>query len=133
VTEQVDASDHPESPATRRRLVRVGRYFQDKDWLIKQTHSDDQSTRRSARRELFELDLLKTLRLDHEVRDLNQGYQYRVDGKLDIYPTHRRWHLLRTGQRGEYGKSTAVEDVEMLLSGSIPSRRKQHPRRRSSS
>ncbi len=30
-------------------------------------------------------------------------------------PTHCRWHHLRSGDRGEFGKRTAIEDIDRLL------------------
>lgn len=29
-------------------------------------------------------------------------YQYRINGLVDIYPIHRRYHILKTNKRGEY-------------------------------
>lgn len=29
-------------------------------------------------------------------------YQFRIDGKLDLFPIHRRFHHLATGKRGCY-------------------------------
>jgi len=86
--------------------------------LRRQQHSESQSVRRSARREIFGLEVLPRLRKEHEVRRLTE-YQYRIDGVLDIYPTHRCWHLLRRGWRGRFRKPTelAIADIEKVLSG----------------
>jgi hypothetical protein len=29
-------------------------------------------------------------------------YQYRIDGKFDVYPANKRFHILSTGKRGRY-------------------------------
>lgn len=29
-------------------------------------------------------------------------YQFRINRALDLYPTGRRWHNLKTGRRGSY-------------------------------
>jgi hypothetical protein len=72
-----------------------------------------QQRRSSDHRDIFEGSTLKILSKNHEVLDLNQGYQYRIDGLIG--PTHRRYHVLRTGERGAFGKWTTVEDIERLL------------------
>lgn len=33
---------------------------------------------------------------------LNQFYQYRFWGWLDVYPSNKKWHDLKTGKRGRY-------------------------------
>jgi hypothetical protein len=38
----------------------------------------------------------------HEVRVLVEGVHYRVDGRLDLYPVHRRWHDIKANRRGWY-------------------------------
>jgi hypothetical protein len=38
---------------------------------------------------------------DYRVQSLTQ-YQYRINGVIDIYPVNKRWHDLRSGQRGNY-------------------------------
>jgi hypothetical protein len=40
---------------------------------------------------------------DYQVEPLTL-YQYRINGVLDIYPVNKRWHDMRTGQRGEYNE-----------------------------
>jgi hypothetical protein len=29
-------------------------------------------------------------------------YQYRINGEVDVYPIHNRYHVLKTGKRGGY-------------------------------
>ncbi|QOR55583.1 MAG: hypothetical protein UMS36scaffold28_73 [Phage 59_13] len=29
-------------------------------------------------------------------------YQYRINEQLDFYPLHRRWHDIKTNERGDY-------------------------------
>jgi hypothetical protein len=40
---------------------------------------------------------------DYQVQMLTQ-YQYRINGVLDIYPVNKRWHDLRSGERGTYSE-----------------------------
>lgn len=40
----------------------------------------------------------------YTVRELNPGVQYRINGKLDLYPVHRRWHFIPANSRGRYVK-----------------------------
>jgi hypothetical protein len=119
-------SDPGDTQAWQRYARRLQQYRDADAEFDKPTDPDDetewswwarsqQQHRRSDRRDIFAGSDLKILRKNHEVRDLNQGYQLRIDGLLDIYPTHRRYHILRTGERGEFGKWTAVEDIERLL------------------
>ena len=35
-------------------------------------------------------------------------YHYRVDGALDLFPVHRRYHHLPSGKRGGYTNTTAI-------------------------
>ena len=67
------------------------------------------------------------LRQSHDVVDLNEGYQWRVDNRLDVFPVNARYHILRTGERGGFKKKTAVDDIEELLQRSPPFHRR--PRR----
>lgn len=39
---------------------------------------------------------------------LNDGYQLRIQSILDIYPTSGRWHILKTGDRGDWNTSKAL-------------------------
>jgi hypothetical protein len=46
---------------------------------------------------------LKTLQdKGFEIKDLNNGYQYRINGKLDIFPTNRNYHDIKNNERGGY-------------------------------
>lgn len=44
----------------------------------------------------------------YDVQELNGGYQFRIDGALDLYPIHQRYHDLRTQTRGGYKDPMAV-------------------------
>lgn len=46
-----------------------------------------------------------------DVREFNSGYQFRINGELDLFPVHRRYHHVPTQQRGPYENalSTAVK------------------------
>lgn len=33
---------------------------------------------------------------------LNNGYQIRLEGTLDLYPVRGRWHNIKTGERGDW-------------------------------
>lgn len=35
-------------------------------------------------------------------------YQFRVNGKIDLYPVKRRFHILKTGERGQYRNMTIL-------------------------
>lgn len=40
-------------------------------------------------------------------------YQFRVNDRLDLYPTRRRFHNLRTNQRGAYVTVAAVVSSQL--------------------
>lgn len=37
-----------------------------------------------------------------ELTELNNGYQLRLEGMLDLYPVRARWHNIKTGERGDW-------------------------------
>ena len=43
---------------------------------------------------------------------LNDGYQLRINGAIDIYPVRQKWHYLKTNQRGVYEK---IEDLDLTI------------------
>ena len=43
---------------------------------------------------------------DLHVVPLNDGYQLRIDNIIDIYPTNGRYHVIFTGERGDWHLST---------------------------
>lgn len=43
----------------------------------------------------------------YDVMELAFGH-FRIDGKLDLYLLHRRFHFLPTGERGGYDKAKQV-------------------------
>lgn len=45
------------------------------------------------------------------------GDHFRVNGVLDLYPTHRRYHHVRTQQRGGYHRESALAVCRRLLKG----------------
>ena len=50
-----------------------------------------------------------------DVRKLTD-FQFRVDGRLDLYPIHRRWHDIKTNRRGTYSTALAVA-IRILRGG----------------
>lgn len=57
----------------------------------------------------------------YDVRQLSE-YQFRIDGALDLYPIHRRYHALKVNQRGDYKSALAVA-VKFLKTPLDPDRR----------
>ena len=54
----------------------------------------------------------------YSVEDLNNGYHFRIDGDLDLFPTNYRFHNLVTGERGSYTsrpQSKLIEFVDQQL------------------
>jgi hypothetical protein len=71
---------------------------------------DEQRKYKQNNRDLF-LSILDEIKDSHEVIQLTE-YQYRIDGKLDIYPSNRKWHVLATGKRGQYRN---ISDIRRQL------------------
>lgn len=51
---------------------------------------------------------------DYTVQKLTD-YQFRINGKVDVFPTHRKYHVLATGRRGSYGRENLHELLRRLL------------------
>ena len=47
-----------------------------------------------------------------KLESLNNGYQLRVNGVIDLYPVRKKWHYLATGQRGEWDD---LNDLDMSI------------------
>jgi hypothetical protein len=59
---------------------------------------------------------IERLRADNfRVRRLTD-YQFRIDEALDLYPIHRRYHVLATNKRGTYQTAKQIA-VRVLRSG----------------
>lgn len=50
-----------------------------------------------------------------DVRQLTD-YQFRIDGRLDLYPIHRRYHDVQANRRGSYRNAKDIA-VRVLRSG----------------
>lgn len=75
-----------------------------------QKYKDDQKERRAVRLPVRQEEIEG---LDgYEVKKLT-AYQFRVNGVLDLYPIHKRWHNIKTGKRGNY--KTALEIVKLQV------------------
>ena len=61
----------------------------------------DQKARRAARLPACQREILDLREQGRVVKRLT-AYQFRVDGAIDLYPIHRRFHVLKTGKRGTY-------------------------------
>lgn len=72
-----------------------------------------QQQRRAARLPERQDDIRALKGKGFSVLEMNDGYQFRIDGALDLYPIHRRFHVLATGRRGTY--RSAVEIAIVVL------------------
>lgn len=43
---------------------------------------------------------------------LNNGYQLRINGVIDLYPVRQKWHYLKTDQRGTW---ESLDDLDMSI------------------
>lgn len=63
---------------------------------------DEQQLRRAKRLPIRQKEIEDLSALGYEVKKLNEGYCYRINGIYDIYPIHHRWHHLKSNNRGNY-------------------------------
>lgn len=54
---------------------------------------------------------------DLSVNPMNNGYQLRVEGLVDLYPTNGRYCILQTGERGDWD---TANDLRQLMLRAIP-------------
>ncbi len=54
--------------------------------------------------------------LGKEGYSINQysEYQFRINGVIDVYPIHHRYHILKTGKRGEYPNNKLSETLKKI-------------------
>lgn len=52
-----------------------------------------------------------------EMESLNNGYQLRIEGVIDVYPVRKKWHWLATGERGEWSD---VEELRKVMLDRLP-------------
>lgn len=74
-----------------------------------------QQERRAARLPVRTEEILALTGKGFDVRQITD-FQFRVDGALDLYPIHRRYHHLPSQKRGDYKNALAIA-VRMLRNG----------------
>ena len=57
------------------------------------------------------VNILRSLDYSQHMVEEITPYQYRIDGKLDIYPSNRKWHLIPTGERGQFRNFKEIEEL----------------------
>ncbi len=60
-------------------------------------------------------EILKLRDLGFDVVDLNLGQQFRIDGKIDLYPGGERFYVLVTNQRGSFTGRQILSVVRDLI------------------
>lgn len=80
--------------------------------LKEHTRRQRQSSRAHGTEEIQNL-------VGYRVKQLTE-YHFRINHVLDIYPTQRRWHNLKTRKRGGYGKETLQQLVARQLGSLTP-------------
>lgn len=43
------------------------------------------------------------------------GYQFRINSRLDVFPTNQRFHNIKTGKRGSYNSGKLIDTVKEQL------------------
>ncbi len=62
---------------------------------------------RTEKRTQNTAEILELRALGYDVRQITE-YHFRIEGKLDLYPTRGRWHNLRHNKRGYYRNAAAI-------------------------
>jgi hypothetical protein len=44
-------------------------------------------------------------------------YQFRINGRLDLFPIHRRWHDIKANRRGSYVSALAIVKRKLAEGG----------------
>lgn len=70
--------------------------------------------RRAERCDIGTDDILGLRKRGWQVREITP-FQFRINDVLDLYPTNRRWHHLKTNRRGGYGRETIDNLLARLL------------------
>jgi len=70
-------------------------------------HRQAQQARRRMRLPKRTDEIVALRNKNFDVRELTP-YQFRVDGRLDLYPIHRRYHDTQTGERGNYTSALSI-------------------------
>lgn len=52
---------------------------------------------------------------EFKLERLNEGYQLRIEGVMDVYPTNGRWHFLPTGERGDWHTENDLKLVTLEM------------------
>lgn len=63
--------------------------------------------RLAAAREVGTVEILALARNGYDVQELTP-YQFRINDALDLYPTQRRFHNLKTQRRGRYYSALVI-------------------------
>ena len=71
-----------------------------------------QKMRRIKRLPLRQDEILSLRKEGFSVLDKNGGYQFRINGYIDLFPIHQRYHDLRNNKRGSYRN---IDDIKKLL------------------
>lgn len=66
------------------------------DWT---QYREDQKERRQTRLPIRQQEIEELAELGYSIEKKTE-YQYRVNGVIDLYPIHNRWHNIKTGKRG---------------------------------
>lgn len=72
----------------------------DNEWDIPSTGKYVRSKKNSLRRDKA-ISLMERLDKIYQIKILTP-YQFRFNNEIDIYPTNQKYHILKSGKRGEY-------------------------------
>ena len=70
-------------------------------------YGDIQQKRRRGRLQTGMREIVRLREFGYSV-ERKTDFQWRVNEEVDLYPIHKRYHVLRTGKRGDYHNATAL-------------------------
>src|SRR5688572_28778161 len=80
------------------------------DTAMWRDYRQQQQARRRLRLPKRTQEILDLAGKNFRVEQLTE-YQFRIDGALDLYPTHKRYHALKRDKRGHYVTAIAIANV----------------------
>lgn len=89
----------------------------DDDWSW---YKHEQQARRARRLPIRTEEILALKRQGYDVQQ-KTAYHFRINGVLDLWPIHNRWHDLRTQERGG-AKNLAIFVKERIRHDEAPTR-----------
>lgn len=74
-------------------------------------HAKDMNAMRNRRRYQFRGDVQELRNVGFDVKEIS-AFQFRINDRLDIFPSNKRFHDIKTMKRGDIGNGRFCEFVK---------------------